>query len=911
MNKILYFLFFFLFIFNLQCQSLNDIEIQFDSISNKFSVRQLIIINKLDICKEDYLYLYDWNNSYSSFNSPLSKKLYSEYDSSLLKPQANLSGRTNIKNVLINGVIVDWERLDKNIDIIKINNVSSLNNNELKIFINYDLFLPRYSITNNGNKNNKLFYFKNSFLRIVPFLNNNPIIQSNVDLDDQFVYSSNFKLRILNNNKFKIITNADYIAKNEKFIEYELINSRNLELIFDLKNEFEKININDLALYSDSNNIKISQQDILKRINNFIHEKFKNPIKKIIVNKENLLDYSIYPYSEIPTFISPIDKKILTELNIIKFLISKNLHKNLNFNKRTNFWFFSGLEIYFLNEYISKYYNDLKLLGKFSSLFIIKKHNISNYKFSDQFKLVNQFVSSRNIEQKLSISSEKLTRFNYVLNSPYLSYFNLSYLKIYLGDKSFNYTIKKIMNSEMKNNNSIRKIFDINNKKELDWFFDDILNLNTAFDFKVTKIDKSNFEISNSFTTKNKIPLLIKKEYNNYSIQNWILFNRKYKDSYSDNLNNIIINPDFILNENNYKNNFLSKKGLNKLKFTLFSDFENYKSNQVFYRPIINYNLYDGILTGLTLTNQSPLKKNFLYFISPQLSSRTKKILGSVSFNYRDIISKTKSIKYFLSYSNFNYEDNLKYSRFSPSIIYSIKDSDLKSNFRQFFIVRHVNINKELNSFENSNYGVSNFSYINSNPGAKKTYSFLYNFQINNEIIKNSITFSYRNYFQDFKQFNFRIFLGKFFKNTSNDDFFNFNIHSSNDYLFSNNLIGRSESEGFYSQQYVKYEGAFKSKLRQEKVNDFILVIGSGVTLWKWLESYFDYGFFKQKSKKLVTGYDLGLKLNIVENYLELYFPVLNSDEFILKSNNYTENIRFTLSLDPEDLSSLFTRRWF
>ena len=47
---------------------------------------------------------------------------------------------------------------------------------------------------------------------------------------------------------------------------------------------------------------------------------------------------------------------------------------------------------------------------------------------------------------------------------------------------------------------------------------------------------------------------------------------------------------------------------------------------------------------------------------------------------------------------------------------------------------------------------------------------------------------------------------------------------------------------GFYSQQYVKYEGAFKSKLSQEKVNDFIFVIGSGVTLWKWLESYFDYG---------------------------------------------------------------------
>ena len=53
------------------------------------------------------------------------------------------------------------------------------------------------------------------------------------------------------------------------------------------------------------------------------------------------------------------------------------------------------------------------------------------------------------------------------------------------------------------------------------------------------------------------------------------------------------------------------------------------------------------------------------------------------------------------------------------------------------------------------------------------------------------------------------------------------------------------------------------------------------------------------------------LRLNIIENYLEFYFPLINSDEIVLKSNNYLNNVRFSLSLDPENLSNLFTRRWF
>jgi hypothetical protein len=407
------------------------------------------------------------------------------------------------------------------------------------------------------------------------------------------------------------------------------------------------------------------------------------------------------------------------------------------------------------------------------------------------------------------------------------------------------------------------------------------------------------------------MPVPIKKQLVDSESIHWVFLNNKYEDSIGFKTQNIVVNPNFILNENNYKNNHLNKKDLNRLKFTLFSDFESYQINQIFYRPLVSYNLYDGLLPGLTLTNQSPIKKNFTYFISPLYSSKSKSIAGSTSLNYRNIISKTNSINYSVSISKFSYQDNYNYIRISPSILYLIKNEDLRSNFRKYFVLRHINVNKENENNKNEKYGITNFSFINSNPGAKISYSFIYDFQINNNFIKNSITFSYRNYFNEFRQFNFRLFVGKFLKNNLDNKNYDFKIHSSSDYLFSNNLIGRSESEGFYSQQYVKYEGAFKSKIEQQSVDDFILVASSGITLWKWFEAYFDYGLFKEKKKKLSTGYDFGLRLNIIENYLELYFPLINSDKIVLKSDSYLNNIRFTFSLDPEKLSNLFTRRWF
>ena len=58
-------------------------------------------------------------------------------------------------------------------------------------------------------------------------------------------------------------------------------------------------------------------------------------------------------------------------------------------------------------------------------------------------------------------------------------------------------------------------------------------------------------------------------------------------------------------------------------------------------------------------------------------------------------------------------------------------------------------------------------------------------------------------------------------------------------------------------------------------------------------------------------GDDVQSCRNIVENYFELFFPIYSSEDFYVNKKSYSNKIRFILTLDPENLTSLFTRRWF
>ena len=83
-------------------------------------IEQKIIFHNKSKKAINHLIIYDWNNSYSESNTPLSKKLYEEYNLSLVKSEKKKRGLTKVSKISSGSYALNWNRIPKSPDLIKI-----------------------------------------------------------------------------------------------------------------------------------------------------------------------------------------------------------------------------------------------------------------------------------------------------------------------------------------------------------------------------------------------------------------------------------------------------------------------------------------------------------------------------------------------------------------------------------------------------------------------------------------------------------------------------------------------------------------------------------------------------------------------------------------------------------------------
>ena len=665
----------------------------------------------------------------------------------------------------------------------------------------------------------------------------------------------------------------------------------------------------------------INFDSILNKTFNYVQNKLGDySLKKLIISEFNLKRNPIYGFNNIPDVFNPFEIKFIKELNILKQIINQYLKNLIPFNQRKDFWEVKGIETFLLMDYINTYYSDVNLIGKYSKLSFLKNREYSKFKFSEQFRLFDNIISSRNINQPIKTPLDSLTRVNYKIINPYKSGLSFKMLNDYLGDNQVLKTIKEFSNINKLNSKDYKSLLEqLDLKYQIGWF-NKFLKYDRNIDFSIKKI--SNSQIENKFLISNNsdlnIPIKISLDQQNIKNTFWIKLNKRDTIIKTKNQTTIKINPEKYFSENSFSNNISSTfKNKKKIKFVLFNDFEDNLTTKINYIPLFNYNLYDGIMPGISFSNSSVIKKAFNYKVVPYLSTKQNELLGKVNLKYTSY-NKNKntdlfSIDYFLGASTFHYKDDLSYNTFFPSILMSFRDKDLRSNSRKYLSLRYMSVFREenINAKEYPNYNILNLKYVLSNSSVEKAFNFKTDFQYNRDFIKTSLTLNYRNYYKNNRQFNVRLFIGKFLKNRTKDDYFSFSTYRARDYLFSANLLGRSENSGFYSQQYIGSEGGFKSRINTDYANDYIFSINSGITIWQWIEAYGGSALIKNNNKKLVFDYESGIRLNILTDYFELYLPVYSSLGNELSQSDYLSKIRFRVSFDPRTLSGLISRRWF
>ena len=669
---------------------------------------------------------------------------------------------------------------------------------------------------------------------------------------------------------------------------------------------------------------------VIDKVTNYIAKSIGKPsFNKIIVSNEDYEKNPFYGVNQLPSFINPFPDDFIFEVKFLKTYLNNLLKEELRIHHRKDHWIEEGIQQYLIMNYVDENYPKFKMLGTLSKIKILKGYNLINVEFNDQFYYAYLLMARKNLDQPIGIPKNNLIKFNEQIAGKYRAGLSLRYLDSYLENNSVNKSIVdfiKLNRDYQTTKYDFEYILQKNTIKDIDWFFNTVIDKRDLIDYKFSRVKKQKDSITISIKNKTltNVPIPIYGLENDSIVYKKWLTNIKTDTTFTiprNTIDKLVLNYKNEVPEFNQRNNWRSLKGFffnnRPLKVNFFKDLENPYYNQIFYVPTAEYNLYDGIKFGIHFNNRSMLDKPFIFNIAPEYSSNTQKIVGGISgiVNQNVREGRLYNIKYSLSASSSHYAPNALYTRIIPSVLFKFRDKNFRYNKNEYIQLSQYYVNREKSAFtadiNTDNYSIFNAKYYNIQSEMTKYYSFHTDLQIANSFGKIAAEIEYRKLFEDNRRINLRFFIGTFMYRSTNSDFFSFGIDRPTDYLFSYNLLGRSESTGIYSQQFVTGEGAFKSKFENRFANQWISTLNGSFNIWNWIEVYSDIGLYKNKNIQPKFIYDSGIRLNLVPDYFELYFTVQSTNGFELNQGNYAQKIRFVVTLSPKTLISLFTRKWF
>ena len=539
-------------------------------------------------------------------------------------------------------------------------------------------------------------------------------------------------------------------------------------------------------------------------------------------------------------------------------------------------------------------------------------------------------MARKNLDQPLTEKKDRLIKFNEQISNKYKAGLTFKYLDSYLENNIVLNSLKEFvaLNTKIQTNKyDLEYILNQNSPKKIDWFFEDLINSRELIDYKFGKVSKTNEKLTVNIINKTRtnVPISL------YQLKNDSIINKVWLDDIKtdstfifdkNGADKLALNYLNEVPEYNLRNNWKSLKGFfynnRPLKFNFYKDLEEPYYNQVFYVPEFEFNIYDGLAIGMRLDNKSMLNKPFMASITPFYSPKTGSLVGkfntTIEQNIRDE-GKLYRIRYILAGNQFHYAENAAYTKFSPTIQLFFRDENFRKNKTEFVQLKQLYIDREKTDFvldnNTENYNVFNFKYGNYQSEATKHYSLITDLQVANSFGKVSTEIHYRKLFDNNRRLSLRFYFGTFLYRSTTSEFFSFGLDRPTDYMFEHSYLGRSESTGIFSQEYVYAEGGFKSKLNTRYANQWLTTFNASFNVWNWIQIYGDVGLMKNDFASTKFVYDSGLHLNLVPDYFELFLPVFSSNGYELNNNNYGEKIRFVVTLRPQTLISLFTRRWF
>lgn len=911
------------------------ISAKFDTATRIISVYQELeyINNTSDTV--NHLILNDWNNAYLSKTTPMAKRFTDEFIKAFHLAKDGDRGSTIIQNFTDqNGLYLNWHRPENHPDLVYVQLKNPIYPGKtFKINFNYAVKIPNDRFTRfgydtrSGNYNLRDWY-------LTPARYENGFVEySNENLDDIANSISDYKVNITTSPGYRLFSDLDGSGVNGSY-SFEGKNRNGFNLVAENQVITEIFDFGSVIVYSNLTDKRVNDIErsiAADKVVDFITETLgKSNHEKIMVQQVDYDRNPIYGLNQLPSFIRPFPDSFIYELKFLKTYTNALLKSTLKLDPRKDSWIYNFMEMYVVMKYLNTYYPNEKLMGSLGNLGILNGHHLFNINQNDQYLYVYLLMARKNLDQPLGNPKNTFIKFNEQIANKYKTAQAVKYLDGYLGENKIAQSIKEFyarnQSALKQNRNDLELLLKQNTDKDISWFFNDIIDSRKLVDYKINCVKKTKDSVTVSLknVTGTAVPVsLYGLKKRNITFKQWI--NAFEKDTIVTlprlNSDRLAINYITEIPEYNPRNNQYSLRALHPdrpIKFSFFQDIENPNYNQVFYVPAFSYNLYDGLSPGLRLHNKTLLEKPFIFDINGMYSPNTQQATGSFGLLYNHYIREDYlyNIRYSVSGNTFHYTPDARYYRLVPTVQLRLRPDDFRKNQKEYITFRQVLVDRRPsryvinNTEQTESYSVFNarYSFINSNISHHNNFNT--DVQLSNLFGRLSGEYQYRHLFNDNRQVNIRFFAGAFMYRDTSNDFFSFGLDRASDYLFDYNYYGRSETKGLFSQQFIMADGGFKSIFQNRYVNQWMATVNGSFNIWNWIELYGDAGLIKSKNTKTQFVYDSGVRLNLVTDYFELYFPMYSTNGFEPSQGNYSQKIRFVVTLSPSTLISLFTRKW-
>lgn len=926
----------------LQAQHKTQIIAFLESDQDVLRIEQKLEIHNTSNQTWDHIVLLDWANAFSSNQTPLAARFAEDFKNKFQFSLKTERGNTTFAVDSLKQQNYKVERVAGQQDIIKLYLEQPLApNHSVALDLTYSVKIPVDDFTGYGKNSNGEYSLKYWYLHPAPFINGKWDYYSHKDLDDFHGAPKDFSVSLHVPTMYRAISDLTKVLETNQTERNSYLfegDKRFEAVLYILKDTdvFKSYSVPGINIITDikDDDVPLEVKVIFNdRIAGFLQNRLgKYPQENIFISDRYYRENPIYGLSSLPSFINPFPAGFTYEIKMLKALTRKWIENGIHVNPREEAWIQQSMMIYLMMQYQKLYYPELKIGGKLSDVWGVRGFNASQLKFNESYPLLYLNSARMNLDEAINTPADQLIKYNQQIGIPFKAAIGLNFLSDYLEDNSLENSIREfysVNQAQLTNSDSFRTILDKNASKNVDWFFEDYITTHKRLDWKINLVKKT--EDSVLFRIKNKSKLNIPVPV--YLMNNDSIVTKKWIEGIKgDSLislsrkraNRIAVNHEELIPEFNPRDNHRTLKGFPSLdrpiEFRLFKDIEDPEKSQVFLMPDVEFNIYDGLTLGTRFYNGNLLPKPFRYSIKPGYGTNSNKLVGSISLGYAHPIQnrdeRLYEVRYGASANTFSYADDLLYRRASGWLQFNYRPKDLRSNKKQSLSFRNIYVDRDRDPstpVDEPDYNVFAINYNHSDDNLKRVFNYSIGTEVSSKFTKATYRLRWRKLFKNNRQLDLRVFGGAFLRNNSqaSGDFFSFALDRPTDYLFDYNYYGRSEDSGLFSQQLIVAEGGFKSQLEPAFANQWITTVNGSYSLWNYIHVYGDVGFVKNKNRNAKFVYDSGIRLNLLQDFFEFYFPLYSNNGWEIGQDNYDEKIRFIVTLDINTFVRLFSRRWY